>query len=367
MNLGAIILAAGYSSRMAGFKPLMTLGGATLLAHCARLFKVAGLQHIVVVTGHRGEEVGREASRLGLTTLSHPEYPRGMFSSVKKAVSHLGKVDGFFLLPVDTPLIYPATVSRLISCYDGRSVILPVFDGEQGHPPLIPSHLIPVILAHDGRGGLRTILNAQPCLEIPVWDRGVLLDADTADDFAILVRRFSRLGCGEPEEAMALASQVMPDKGVAHGCAVAGVAVALGARLNSRGCTLDLNRIHNGALLHDIGKGEPDHEVWGGELLKRLGLKGLAGIVAAHRSLPPPADGHLTEKEIVCLADKLVRGSRRMSVKARFAEKLTLYADDPEARAAVQRRMAEILALQELVEQQAGCTVAEMVGGEPPA
>jgi hypothetical protein len=195
----------------------------------------------------------------------------------------------------------------------------------------------------------------------------VLLDADTADDFAILVRRFSRLGCGEPEEAMALASQVMPDKGVAHGRAVAGVAVALGARLNSRGCTLDLDRIHNGALLHDIGKGEPDHEVWGGELLKRLGLKGLAGIVAAHRSLPPPADGHLTEKEIVCLADKLVRGTRRMSAKERFAEKLTLYADDPEARAAVQRRMAEILALQEVVEQQAGCTVAEMVGGEPPA
>ncbi len=364
MNLAAVILAAGYSSRMAGFKPLMTLGDATLLAHCARLFTAAGLRHISVVTGHRGEEVGREAKRLGLTVLPHPEYPRGMFSSVQKAVSQMEQVDGFFLLPVDTPLIYPATVTRLISCYDGRSVIVPVFNGKQGHPPLIPTRLIPEILAHDGKGGLRTILNARPRLEIPVWDRGVLLDADTADDFAILVRRFSRLGCGEPEEAMALASLVMPDKGVAHGRTVAEVAAALVVRLNSRGCTFDLDLIHNGALLHDIGKGEPDHEVWGGELLERLGLKNLAGIIAAHRSLPPPANGHLTEKEIVCLADKLVRGTRRMSVKERFAEKLILYADDAEACAAVQRRMAEILALQEVVEQQAGCTVAEIIGGE---
>lgn len=366
MNIGAIILAAGYSSRMnGGFKPLMPLGGRTLLAHCAQIFQGAGLGSITVVSGHRGEEVAAEAARLGLECLPNPRYDQGMFSSIRHAVARMQQLDGFFLLPVDIPLIYPATAARLIACFDGQSVIVPVFNGQQGHPPLIPARLIPAILDHDGEGGLRTVLAARPQREIPVWDRGILMDADTPGDFAALETRFSRLGTGEPDEAMVLATLLMPQPGVAHGRTVARVAGALGRRLNSRGHGLDLDLLHNAALLHDVGKGAPAHEIRGGKMLDRLGLTRLAGIVAAHRSLPPPAAGVLTEKEIVCLADKLIRGASRVSVQHRFAEKLARYAHDVEVRELIQQRLADTLALQTMVEQLAGCTIAEMLPACP--
>lgn len=364
MTIGAVILAAGYSSRMDGFKPLLKLSGTTLLAHCAKLFRNAGITDIAVVTGHRRKEVEAETARLGLEPLYNPEYDQGMFSSACKAARHMQQYNGFFLLPVDIPLLYPPTLAKMVASFDRRSVLIPVFDAKQGHPPLIPASIIPAILDHSGQGGMRAVLAKQPCLEIPVWDKGILMDADTPEDFSALQDRFKEIGIGEPEEAMALARLLMPEKGVAHGLAAAQVAMRLGRKLNDHGYSLHLQLLHNAALLHDIGKGAPDHELRGGEMLANLGLEKLTAIVAAHRSVPPPASGRLTEKEIVCLADKLVRGSRLVSIRERFSEKLDRYEDDLEARKAIHHRLAEALALQTIVEQQTQCAIYDIIASE---
>ncbi len=194
MKIGAIVLAAGYSSRMGDFKPLMSLGGQSLLAHSAGVFQRAGVSCVSVVTGHRCEEVEAEATRLGLASIRNQEYNRGMFSSVVCAVKQVRQLDGFFILPVDIPLLYPSTISRLIESFDGHSVLLPVFCGKQGHPPLIPGGVIPAILNHNGEGGLRAVLKSLPFLEIPIWDRGILMDADTPADFSALENRLARMG-----------------------------------------------------------------------------------------------------------------------------------------------------------------------------
>ena len=361
MKIGAIILAAGYSSRMDGFKPLMFLGGKNLLAHSAGVFQRAGVSSVSVVTGHRGEEIEAEAARLGLSSIRNPEYNRGMFSSVLCAVQQMQDLDGFFILPVDIPLIYPSTICRLVASFDGHSVLLPVFREEQGHPPLIPRDVIPAILDHNGEGGLKAVLEKQVCVDIPVWDRGILMDADIPVDFSALESRLSRMGIGEKEEAKELATLLMPKKGVAHGRAVAQVAVQLGRALNNCGYELKLELLHNAALLHDVGKGVKDHEAHGAEMLRRLGLGKLSGIVAAHRIAAPPVSGKLTETEVTCLADKLVSGSRRVSVRQRFYEKLTLFADDAEACAAIRGRLADALAIENLVTQTTGCSMAEIL------
>ena len=364
-RFGAVILAAGFSSRMGAFKPLMDLGGTTVLERCVRLFRDAGIESPLVVTGHRAAEVRAEAARLGVPTVHNAGYEDGMFSSVRTAVSCLSGLDAFFLLPVDIPLIRPATVTALLDAWDGR-VSYPLFQGERGHPPLIPCELVPGILAHDGRGGLQGLLEGQPALDVPVWDRGVLLDADTPDDFAALQRRASRLSIGERVEALALAEQSMPARGLAHGLAVAAVAVRMGESLNRDGAALDLDLVHNAALLHDVAKGWPGHEEAGGELLAGFGLPGLSGIVASHRDVPPPASSVLTEKEIVCLADKLVRCDKRIAVADRFGEKLALYRCDEEACAAIRGRLRNALALQSMVERACGLGIEEILAGVLP-
>ena len=365
MRFGAIILAAGYSSRVGGFKPLMELGGHSLIARCAQLFHRASVADIYVVSGYRRKEVEAEAARLGLASIHNPHYDRGMYSSVCAALPHLTQVDGFFMLPVDIPLVRPATIGALSAAFDGQAVIHPHFGDLRGHPPLIPAHLISGLLAYNGKGGLKSFLQQQHSREVAVWDRGILLDADTPEDFAVLARRLQRLSIGEPGEALTLARLAMPDKGVAHGLAVAGVATALGRELNRHDYLLDKDLLHNAALLHDVAKGRPQHESRGAEQLSELGLEKLAEIVAAHRDAPPPDSGRLTEKEIVCLADKLVRGTLRVSVRRRFAEKLELYAGDNEACRAIRGRRANAFALESLVEKAAGRSIEEILDAAP--
>ena len=361
MNIGAIILAAGYSSRMGGFKPLMQLGGRSLLGHCVSLLYQTGIQPIVVVTGYRAQEVADEAGRHGLPCTHNPDYDLGMFSSVRAGVCRISHVDGFLMLPVDIPLIRPATVDRLRAAFTGQTILHPCFNGLRGHPPLIPTTLIPAILAHDGQGGLKALLERQKNLEVAVWDQGILLDADTPEDFARLTHRLSRLDIGEPEEVLALADLILPKRGLPHALAVGRVAQGLGREVNKHGYSLDEDLLHNAALLHDVAKGRLQHEAAGAELLRGLGLGRLAEIVAVHRDAPPPLSGGLTEKEVVCLADKLVSGSKRVSVQQRFQEKLALYAGDVEACLAIRRRLVNALALQAMVEGITGKDIEELL------
>jgi molybdenum cofactor cytidylyltransferase len=365
MKFAAIILAAGFSSRMGEFKPLMQLGDKTLLGHCAAAFRQAKIRTIVVVTGHRHPEVEALARRLDLRCIHNPDHAQGMYSSIRTAVRRLPKVDGFFLLPVDIPLVRPATLAALAAAFDGKTVVLPQFAGASGHPPLLPVHLIPAILAHDGQGGLQALLKSRKAKEIktlPVWDKGILLDADTPEDFAVLADRLPRLAIGERAEALALAGLLLPEKGLAHGLAVARVAEALGLELNHHGVDLDGDILHNCALLHDIAKGSHRHEAAGAKVLVGLGLGRLAEIVAAHKDTLPPASGLLSEKEVVCLADKLVRGQYRVPVRRRFLEKLELYADNKAACRAIETRMANALALQDMAEKVTGKSIETILG-----
>jgi molybdenum cofactor cytidylyltransferase len=366
VKIGAIIPAAGYSSRMGNFKPLMPLGGQTVLARCAGVFQAPGIDPVMVITGHRAAEVEAEAKRLGLACIHNPDFDRGMFSSVQTAVACLPELDGFFFLPVDIPLVRPATIRSLLAAFDGQNMVYPAFAGVSGHPPLIPAGLIPAILAHDGKGGLQALLESCPGRAVPVWDRGILLDADNPEDFTLLENRLARLEIGESAEALALATLIMPERGVAHGRAVAGVAVALGRALHRCGLALDLDLIHNAALLHDVAKNLPRHEIVGAEMLQELGLGRVAGIVAGHKDALPPESGLLTEKEIVYLADKLIRGSRRVSVLERFTEKLDLYASDAEACTAIRRRLGNALTLQSLVAQSVGEDIETVLDRELP-
>src|SRR5688500_152347 len=56
-NIAAVLLAAGRSRRMGAFKPLLPFGGSTVVEACVAALREAGAGEVVVVLGHRGEEV----------------------------------------------------------------------------------------------------------------------------------------------------------------------------------------------------------------------------------------------------------------------------------------------------------------------
>jgi putative nucleotidyltransferase with HDIG domain len=351
----AIVLAAGLSSRLAPeFKPLADLGGASLLERCVQVFRDAGVADLLCVCGHRAGEVRDEAALLGLPCVENPEYARGMFTSVRAGLSALPPgIDAVFMLPVDIPLVRPATLRALRARFAEApvAVLHPVFEGQRGHPPLVPAEFIPAILAWKGPGGLAGALEQFPSLDVPVADRSIHFDVDAPEDLAEARRRWSRRGIPTRTEALALLRlHNAGERGLGHALGVAAAALGMARALNARGAALDLELVESAALLHDISKGQKRHEQAGAALLEALDFRPVARIVEAHRDIAPADAPEITERELVYLADKLVWGSQRVSVEARFQQKLDAFAHDQEACAAIRRRLANALDMQGRVE-----------------
>jgi hypothetical protein len=136
---------------------------------------------------------------------------------------------------------------------------------------------------------------------------------------------------------------------------VAEVAVALcEAIIRQSGRELNPELCRVCGWLHDIAKGYPRHEEEGARWLRELGFDRAAAIIAAHRDVNWTPAMAISEREIVHLADKLVRGSRIVGISERFEEKLTLYQNDPEAVRAIRGRYDQALRLAAAVEAEAG-------------
>jgi len=110
-----------------------------------------------------------------------------MFDSVRLGLERLaGRCDRLFFAPADVPLFSADTLDALLRAGDG--VFCPTYRGKRGHPVLIPSRFISGILAYDGDRGLAGALEAVGgAAQVEVPDAGILLDADTQEDYRRLL------------------------------------------------------------------------------------------------------------------------------------------------------------------------------------
>lgn len=379
-ELSAIILAAGLSSRMGALKPLLTLGDTTLLGRCVRVLRQAGVSDILVVSGHRGEEVAAEALRHGAQPVYNPHHLQGMYSSIRAGVQALDpEARHVFLLPVDIALLRAGTPTLLAEdLHDDIQVRHPVFQGRRGHPLLIAVPLARRLTrAENPPGGLRPLLAAhehrQPraVQAVAVADANILFDLDTPEAYLQAQALCESYDYPSPEEAAAILRHIhpMPPRGLAHGQRVGTLAAHLATACNrARKTQLHVELCHTCGLLHDLAKGHAHHEALGAAWLRRLGFPQAAAIVAAHRDLEWHEGMPITERELVHLADKLVRGERVVSLEQRFGDKLALYAQDQAARTAIRTRydLARRLAL--AVEKASGQSLAVLCATAfPPA
>jgi molybdenum cofactor cytidylyltransferase len=186
-NFAAVILAAGFSTRMNRLKPLLPLGEATITDFVVSTFKNLGVDPFIVV-GNRKEEIIKGINSRVVTIVDNPDFEQGMFSSVQAGIKQLhSKYQGFFVLPVDIPLVKAATIKAIMDTFTAHSysIVYPAFQGHRGHPPLIPSSLIPGLLSWKQDGGLKAflMLNDRIAINVPVNDRFILFDIDTPEDY----------------------------------------------------------------------------------------------------------------------------------------------------------------------------------------
>lgn len=189
----ALIVAAGRSSRMQAFKPLLPLGERTILETAVDTLQSAGIRDILIVTGFQADAVENRLSGRGVRFVTNARFAETqMFDSVKTGLEQLaGRCARFFFLPADLPLFRSQTLSALLKAmqHDNAGFVVPTFGGKRGHPILVDARLIEGIRCYTGEGGLRGALASLDCvsIELAVPDQGILFDADTPADYQALL------------------------------------------------------------------------------------------------------------------------------------------------------------------------------------
>ena len=189
MQFGAVIVAAGMSSRMGDFKPMLNIGSISIAQRIVATLHQAGVDRIVVVTGYNAQQLERHLANNGLVFLRNEAYATTqMFDSAKIGLGYLkDKCDRILFTPVDIPLFTAMTVTQLME--SGADLACPVCEGQTGHPLMIAASLVDAILADSGEGGLQGAIRrcGTEMKKIPVDDAGILHDADTPADYQALL------------------------------------------------------------------------------------------------------------------------------------------------------------------------------------
>lgn len=184
-----IILAAGFSTRMGRFKPMLPFGGKSVLAHVIGVWQEAGVRDIVVVGGWHRELTKACADECGAAFAENPKPEDGMFSSVAAGLaSALELFPGdmwFGVQPVDIPLILPSTIAAAAgaSLSSEAGYLIPVCRGSQGHPPFLSRKSALRALAMKPERGLQSVLQGLLREDVPVDDPYIDLDMDRPADY----------------------------------------------------------------------------------------------------------------------------------------------------------------------------------------
>lgn len=192
-QLAAIVLAAGYSSRMGSMKALLPVKEEPFLLRQIRLLQEAGVRRIVVVTGHDADQIHSllevETDPQRVKIIWNAAYHRGMFSSIQAGANEIDEwpVDGFFLLPGDQPLRDSSTLQELALVFDScrSSLVVPCFRGKKGHPPVIPIAMIENILSCQEDDGMKRMLQRSgiPVVPLETEDPFTVMEMNTPEEY----------------------------------------------------------------------------------------------------------------------------------------------------------------------------------------
>jgi len=203
-RIAAVVLAAGESSRMGEAKQLLRLNGGTLLERVIDTVESSGVDDIVVVLGHRANEILATIAAKKLRTIVNDAYREGMGTSLRAGISVLPpETDAALIVLADQPFVRPETLQLLMEQYrnSGAQIVIPMYKGFRGNPVLLDRSVFPEVMALEGDIGCRAVFgnHLEGIVKTPVEDVGILLDLDSKED----VRRLANFGdVGAQEQAL---------------------------------------------------------------------------------------------------------------------------------------------------------------------
>lgn len=173
---------------MGAFKPLLPFGDKTVIECCIEYLRKGGVETIVVVVGHRADEIRKTLS--GVIFALNPDPNSEMGASLAAGVRALPASTAATLIAlVDHPAVPSYVVSTLIATWhQGARLIVPTWKDRGGHPVLVDLTFKPELLNLDAAGGLRSFFESHRnhVKRVPVNSPYIARDMDTWDDYLTL-------------------------------------------------------------------------------------------------------------------------------------------------------------------------------------
>lgn len=150
---------------------------------------------IAIVTEHP-PSLSAMLSDLGCQIVNVPDSPRGMGISLAAAARHLiqrpvAQTDGAKTAPpatacvvalADMPWLRPCTLQRLLTHATRDRIVVPVYQGQRGHPVIFGTQFLPELAELGGDTGARALLVRHGAVEVECDDAGILRDVDVPAD-----------------------------------------------------------------------------------------------------------------------------------------------------------------------------------------
>lgn len=194
LSITGLVIAAGLSSRMGKFKPLMKYEGRTFLGNILHKLNLI-CDNIIVVTGHNANLIENEINSCPnndiIKTVFNNNYKVGMFTSLQTGLKYSSNSDWVLYHFVDQPnlpqIFYEEFKAQVDNSFDW---IQPCYNMKNGHPILINSRLTNKIIELPQSSNLKEITN-QMAIKKKVWNCSypeILNDIDTIESYNKLVK-----------------------------------------------------------------------------------------------------------------------------------------------------------------------------------
>lgn len=192
-GVGAVILAAGSSSRMGSPKQTLSYRGQSLLRRAALAALGAECRPVMVVTGAHAELSRPELNGLDVQEVLNTRWETGIASSIRAGVEALVGVapdaDAAVFMLCDQPRVTTEVITGLVAAYraTGRPVIASTYGGSFGVPALFSRTLFAELTLLEGVSGAKEVIRRHEREAHFLPFQGGEVDVDTPDDFSRLI------------------------------------------------------------------------------------------------------------------------------------------------------------------------------------
>jgi len=191
---GAVIVAAGASTRLGQPKQLVEIDGKPLLVRVVESIRDSLDGPIVVVLGANETIIGEVLVELDVSTVLNPDWESGMGSSIAVGVRHLleknDDLSGILVSVCDQPFLTAKVIEGLseTSAQHPDSIVSSGYADTNGPPVIFPAQQFDELGKLTGRHGAKHLLisHATKVISFP-FPKGEF-DLDTAQDYQNFIK-----------------------------------------------------------------------------------------------------------------------------------------------------------------------------------